>query len=61
MATDYDLDAADSWPHRGRKERLTEKGLFDELPTIAKAYELNDRGNRSLGERENLIGPINWE
>lgn len=61
MGTAIDLDPAHTWSYRGGEEILAEKGLLDELPTVAKAFDEHGGGNRTLSERRNLLEPMGWE
>ena len=50
-----------TWSFRGGRSILKEKGLLEELPTIAEAYIEYGGGNQNLSNRRQLIDPVGWE
>ncbi|SDQ40279.1 hypothetical protein [Natronobacterium texcoconense] len=50
-----------TWSYRGAREILEEKGVLEELPIIAEAYDEYGGGNQNLADRRELLQPIDWE
>jgi len=57
----YELVERDTWSYRGGQDIVAQRGLLEELPTIARAYDEYGGGNQYLSERRELFEPINWE
>jgi hypothetical protein len=55
------IDPADTWSYRNGREILDSKGLLEELPAIAEAYDTHGGGNQNLSARRELLAPIDWE
>lgn len=60
-STRPELVEDDTWSfHRGR-EILEDKGLIEELPAIAQAYNKYGGGNQNMSGRSEIIDPLDWE
>lgn len=56
-----EIDLADTWSFRSGRDVLEEKGLFEELPAIAEAYDTHGGGNQNLnGRRESWTHSIGF-
>lgn len=54
------LNFSQTWSYRGARDVLDEKGLLDELPVIAEAYNKYGGGNQNIAARRELLQPIEW-
>ncbi len=56
-----DPQSQDTWSFRGGRQILKEKGLLNELTTIATAYHKHGGGNQNMAARGELLDPLGWE
>lgn len=56
-----DILQEDTWSFNDGQSIIEQKGLLDELPTIAAAYTNYGGGNQYLHARSELLDPLGWE
>jgi hypothetical protein len=56
-----DIHLSDTWSFRGGRDTLERKGLLEELPAIAEAYDTRGGGNQNLSGRREVLAPLDWQ
>ena len=55
------LRREDTWSFNGGRDIIEEKGLKEELSTIADAYIEHGGGNQNLTDRREYLDPLGWD